>query len=196
MLDYQAILNYLPFHKETYKIMKKLTLILGLFALTLFSCGKQDSRTHSKNYQSFSKLETDNALKKSQVENSLVQLQNAGMFQMNFGSLKQSLGNIDVANYVLENNTQIVLIETLNQEVKRKVYNKMIDDFNTLHTSNNEVLIQNYQSYADENCKKIYGCIGTVNNSEHNWRIIKFLPNPEKCSFEPTITMSNVMLYK
>ncbi len=176
--------------------MKKVALVLSLIALTLNSCGKQDSRPYLKNYQSVSLTETGDALKSSQVENSLVQLQKAGMSQMNFGSLKQSLGNIDVANYALKNNTQIVLIETLNQEAKRKGYNKMIDDFNTLYTSNNEVLIQNYQSYADENCKKIYGCIGTVNNSQHNWRIIKFLPNPEKCSFEPTITMSNVMLYK
>lgn len=175
--------------------MKKLALILGLSAFTLYSCGKQDSSTRLKNYQSFSKPETGNALKNSQVGNSLVQLDKAGMSQMNFGNLKQLLGNIDVANYALENNTQIVLVEILNQEVNRKGYNKMIDDFNMLYTSNNEALIQNYQSYADENCKKIYGCVGSVNDKNHDWKIIKFLPNPEKCSYEPTITISNVMLY-
>jgi hypothetical protein len=56
--------------------------------------------------------------------------------------------------------------------------------------------MQSYQSYSDENCKKIYGCVGTVNNADYEWKIIKFLPNPERCTFEPTITMSNVMLYK
>lgn len=175
--------------------MKELALILGLFAFTLHSCGKHDSITRLKNYQSFSKLENDNGLKNSQVDNSLVQLHKAGMSQMNFSSLKRSLSNIDVANYIIENNTPIILVETLNYEVNWKGYHKMIDDFNMLYTSNNEALIQNYQSYADENCKKIYGCVSSINDVNYDWKIVKFLPNPEKCSYEPTITMSNVMLY-
>lgn len=176
--------------------MKKAALVLSLIALTLNSCGKQDSHPDSKYYQSVSLTESDNSLKNSQIENSLVQLHKASMSQINFGNLKKMLGNIYIANYAIVNNTQIVLIEILNHDENGKGYNKMIDDFNMLHSSNNETLMQNYQSYADENCKKIYGCVGSDNNSDHNWKIIKFLPNPEKCSFEPTITMSNVILYK
>ena len=176
--------------------MKKTALVLGLFVLTLNSCGKQDSVTRPKNYHTVAYTVNDKTPKDSQNENSLVQLQNAGMSQMNFGSLQQSLGSIDIANYAIESNTQIVLIETLNHNVNVKGYNKMIDDFNTLYASDNEALMQSYQSYADENCKKIYGCVGSVNDSDYDWKIIKFLPNPERCSFEPTVTMSNVMLYK
>jgi hypothetical protein len=176
--------------------MKKVALVLGLFVLTLNSCGKHDSVTRPKNYLTVSYTEKDKTSKGSQKENSLVQLQNAGMSKMNFGSLQRALGNIDIANYAIEGNTEIVLIETLNHNVNVKGFNKMIDDFNLLYASDNEVLMQSYQSYSDENCKKIYGCVGTVNNADYEWKIIKFLPNPERCTFEPTITMSNVMLYK
>ena len=176
--------------------MRKVALVLSLIALTLNSCGKQDSHPRPKSYQSVSLTESDNSSKNSQIENSLVQLHNAGMTQMKFGSLKVILGNIDIANYAIENNTHIVLFELSNENVNGQGYNKMIDDFNMPHTSNNEALIQNYQLYADENCTKIYGCVGSDNGSDHNWKIMKFLPSPEKCSFEPTITLSNVMLHK
>jgi hypothetical protein len=176
--------------------MKKTALVLGLSALTLYSCGKHDSSTRPRNYQSVSNTENANSSKNSQSENSLVQLHNAGMSQMSFGSLIEALGNVDVGNYVIENNTEIVLIETLKHNVKVKGFNKMIDNFNSLYDSGNESLMQSYQSYADENCKKIYGCVGTVSDTDYDWKIIKFLPNPERCNFEPTITMSNVMLYK
>ena len=176
--------------------MRKVALVLSLIALTLNSCGKQDSHPRPKSYQSVSLTESDNSSKNSQIENSLVQLHNAGMTQMKFGSLKMILGNIDIANYAIENNTHIVLFGLSNENVNGQGYNKMIDDFNMLHTSNNEALIQNYQLYADENCTKIYGCVGSDNGSDHNWKIMKFLPSPEKCSFEPTITLSNVMLHK
>jgi hypothetical protein len=176
--------------------MKKVALVLGLFVLTLNSCGKQDSGTRPKNYHTVSYTVNDKTSKDSQKEKSLVQLQRAGMSQMNFGSLQKALGSIDIANYAIESNTQIVLIETLNHNVNVKGFNKMIDNFNLLYASDNEVLMQNYQNYADENCKKIYGCVGTVNETDYDWKIIKFLPNPEKCTFEPTITMSNVMLFK
>jgi hypothetical protein len=176
--------------------MKKVALVLSLFVLTLNSCDKQDSVTRPKNYHTVSYTVNDKTLKNSQEENALVQLRRAGMSQMNFSSLQKALGNIDIANYAIESNTQIVLIETLNHNVNVKGFNKMIDDFNLLYGSDNELLMQSYQSYSDQNCKKIYGCVGTVNNADYEWQIIKFLPNPEKCTFEPTITMSNVMLYK
>jgi hypothetical protein len=176
--------------------MKKTALVLGLFVFTLNSCGKQDSVTRSKNYYTVSYTVIDKTSKKIQNVKSLVQLQNAGMSQMNFSSLQKALGKIDIANYAIESNTQIVLIETLNHNVNVKGFNKMIDDFNLLYASDNEVLMQSYQSFSDENCQKIYGCVGTVNDADFDWKIIKFLPNPERCAFEPTITMSNVMLYK
>jgi hypothetical protein len=176
--------------------MKKVALVLGLFVLTLNSCGKQDSVTRPKNYHTVSYTVNDKPSKDSQNEKLLVQLQNAGMSQMNFSSLQEALGKVDIANYAIESNTQIVLIETLNHNVNVKGFNKLIDDFNLLYATDNEVLMQSYQAYSDENCKKIYGCVGTVNDADYDWKIIKFLPNPERCTFEPTITMSNVMLYK
>jgi hypothetical protein len=176
--------------------MKKTALVFGLVVLTLYSCDKQDPDTRLRNYHTVSNTENGKASKDSQNENSLVQLQKAGMSKMNFSSLQQALGKIDIANYAIEGNTEIVLIETLNHNVNVKGFNKMIDDFNLLYASDNEELMQSYQSYSDENCKKIYGCVGTVTNKYYDWKIIKFLPNPERCTFEPTITMSNVMLYK
>lgn len=176
--------------------MKKTALVLGLFVFTLNSCGKQDSVTRSKNYHTVSYTVIDKTSKKLQNEKSLVQLQKAGMSQMNFSSLQKALGKIDIANYAIESNTEIVLIETLNHNSIVKGFNKMIDDFNILYATDNEVIMQTYQSYCDENCKKIYGCVGTVHDKEYDWKIIKFLPNPENCRFEPTITMSSVMLYK
>jgi hypothetical protein len=176
--------------------MKKTALVLGLFVLTLNSCGKQDSVTRSKNYHSVSYTVIDKTSKKSRNERLLVQLQTAGMSQMKFSSLQKALGTIDIANYAIESNTEIVLIETLNHNIIVKGFNKMIDDFNLLYASDNEVLMQNYQTFADVNCKKIYGCVGTVNDEDYEWKIIKFLPNPEKCAVEPTITMSSAMLYK
>jgi hypothetical protein len=88
------------------------------------------------------------------------------------------------------------LIGTLNLRIKLKSFNKIINDFNLLYSTDNEVLMQSYQAYLDENCKKIYGCVGTVNDADYDWKIIKFLPYPERCTFESTITMSKVMLYK
>ena len=176
--------------------MKKVALVLGLFVLTIYSCDKQDSPTRPNNFHAVSYTVIDNYSKEFQNEKLLVQLHKAGMSQMNFSSLQEALGKIDIGNYAVESNTQIVLIETLNHNVNVKGFNKMIDDFNLLYASDNEVLMQSYQSFADENCKKIYGCVGTVNDADYEWKIIKFLPNPEKCTFEPTITMSNVMLYK
>jgi hypothetical protein len=176
--------------------MKKVALVLSLFVLTIISCGKQDSVTRPKHYHTVAYTVNDKTSKDSHDENSLVQLQKAGMSQMNFSSLQEALGKIDIANYAIESNTQVVLIETLNQNVNVKGFNKMIDDFNLLYGSDNEVLMQSYQSYSDEHCKKIYGCVGTVSDKNYDWKIIKFLPNPERCTFEPTITMSNVMLYK
>ncbi len=176
--------------------MKKIALVFGLFVPTLFSCGKQDKVTHLKNYHSVEQTVKDKTSEDSQKKKSHVQLRNAGMSQMDFNKLQRVLGKIDIAKYSIESNTQIELIETLNYNINVKGFNKMIDDFNLLYASDNEVLMQNYQNYADENCKKIYGCVGTVNDSKYDWKIIKFLPNPERCTLEPTITMSNVMLYK
>jgi hypothetical protein len=174
--------------------MKKTALVLGLFVFTLNSCDKHDSVTRPKNYRTVVYTENDNLSKNSQHETSSVQLHNAGMSQIKFVSLLQALGNIDVGNFAIENNTEIVLVESLNHNVNVKGFNKMIDNFNSLYDTNNEALMQSYQSYADQYCKKIYGCVGTIDDIEHDWKIIKFLPNPEKCNFEPTITMSNVML--
>jgi hypothetical protein len=176
--------------------MKKTALVLSLFVLTLISCGKQDSVTRPKNHRTVAYTVDDKTSKDSHDEESLVQLQKAGMSQMNFSSLQEALGKIDIANYAIESNTQVVLIETLNHNVNVKGFNKMIDDFNILYATDNEVIMQIYQSYCDENCKKIYGCVGTVHDKEYDWKIIKFLPNPENCRFEPTITMSSIMLYK
>jgi hypothetical protein len=63
-----------------------------------------------------------------------------------------------------------------------------------LYSTDNESLMRNYQDYADRNCQKIYGCVGSEFNADYDWKIIKFLPNPEKCDLEPTVTISNVML--
>jgi hypothetical protein len=176
--------------------MKKTALVLGLSALTLYSCGKHDSGTRPRNYQTVANTEIANSSQVSQNENSLVQLRKAGMSQMSFIKLKSALGKIDIANFLIEENTPIVLIETLDYNTSIKGYNKMIDGFNSLYASDNEALMESYQLFADENCKKIYGCVGTVDDRQYDWKIIKFLPNPERCNFEPTITMSNVMLYK
>lgn len=176
--------------------MEKVILVLSLFVLTLFSCGKQDSINRQRNYHTVSYTVDDKTSNDSQNENSLVQLQKAGMSQMNFSSLQKALGKIDIANYAIDSSTQIVLIETLDHNLNVNGFNKMIDNFNLLYASDNEVLMQNYQKYADENCKKIYGCVGTLDDADYEWKIIKFLPNPEICTFEPTVTMSNVMLYK
>ena len=176
--------------------MKKVALVLSLFVLTLNSCDKQDSVTRPKSRQTVSSTVFDKTSKDSQNEKLFVQLRNAGMSQMNFSRLQESLGKIDIANHSIESSTQIVLIETLNHNVNVKGFNKMIDNFNLLYASDNAVIMRSYQSYSDENCKKIYGCVGTVNDADYDWKIIKFLPNPDRCTSEPTITMSNVMLYK
>ena len=173
--------------------MKKVALVLGLFVLGLNSCGKQDSVTRPKNYHTVLYTVKDKTSKVNLNKSSLVQLQKAGMSQISFSSLQEALGKIDIANYAIENNTEIVLVETLNHNVNVKGFNKMIDDFNLLYASDNEVLMKGYQKYTDVNCIKIYGCVGTVNNTDYDWKIIKFLPSPEKCTLEPTITISNVM---
>ena len=176
--------------------MKKVALVLGLFVLTLNSCDKHGSVTRSKHSQTVSTTVLDQSSNDAQKKKLLVQLRNAGMSRMNFSSLQESLGKIDIANYSIESSTQIVLVETLNHNVNVKGFNKVIDNFNLLYASNNEVIMRSYQSYSDENCEKIYGCVGTLNETDYDWKIIKFLPNPERCTLEPTITMSNVMLYK
>ena len=176
--------------------MKKVNLVLSLFVLTLNSCDKQGSINNQRNYRTVANTVSDKSSEGSQHENLPVQLRKAGKLQMNFSSLRQALGKIDIANYVIGSNTQVVLIETSNLEENVKGFSKMDDNFNSLNASDNEALMQSYQSYADENCEKIYGCVGTSDDGDYDWKIIKFLPNPERCTLEPTVTMSSVMLYK
>lgn len=185
--------------------MKKTELVLSLSVL-VFIYGEYEPSIRQKVQNDY--LLTSNARLKitSLRKNSLVQLQNAGMTrsgmtrsgmtQMKFIHLQKVLGNINIASYAIEGNTPIVLIETLNHNINVKGFNKMIDNFNSLYSTDNETLMRNYQDYADQNCQKVYGCVGSDSNSGYDWKIIKFLPNPEKCKFNPTITMSNVMLYK
>lgn len=175
--------------------MKNAALVLGLSALTLYFYGKHGSSNRQKSFQTVAFTEQQTSSNNSQKESSPVELQNAGMSQVYFGSLQKVLGNIDIANYAIESDTKIVLIESLNHNINVKGFNKMIDNFNTLYASDNEALMQSYQNFADDNCKKIYGCVGTNIGEEYDWKIIKFLPNPDKCTNEPTITISNVMLY-
>jgi hypothetical protein len=175
--------------------MKKTALVLSLSVLTLIY-GKYDPNIRPRVYNGYIPTSIVNPKIFSHEENSLVQLQKAGMKQMKFIHLQRALGKIDIATYAIEGNTPIVLIETLNHNINVKGFNKMIDNFNSLYSSDNEALMRNYQDYADRNCQKIYGCVGSEINAAYDWKIIKFLPNPEKCDLEPTITMSNVMLYK
>lgn len=175
--------------------MKKTALVLGLSVLTLNSCHKQDPTTRPNNYQMVSNTVNDNFSSKKKMKPP-VQLPLAGFSKIDFCTLQETIGNVDIANYLIEGNTEIVLIESLNHNVNVKGFNKMVDDFNLLYASDNETLMKSYQSYADENCKKIYGCVGAVESGDYEWKIIKFLPSPEKCNVEPTITMSNPMLYK
>jgi hypothetical protein len=173
--------------------MKKTALVLGMSALTLIY-GKYDPSIRPRVHNDYKPKSEQNSKITSHKENSLVELQNAGMSQMKYIQLQKALGKIDIASYAIEGNTPIVLIETLNHNISVKGFNKMIDNFNSLYSTNNEALMRNYQDYADRNCQKIYGCVGTEANAAYDWKIIKFLPNPEKCNFEPTVTMSNVML--
>ena len=175
--------------------MKKNALVLSLSVLTLIY-GKYDSNIRPRVHNDYLPKSNVNPKITSHKEKSFVQLQNAGMSQMKFIHLQEALGKIDIASYAIEGNTPIVLIETLNHNINVKGYNKMIDNFNSLYSTDNEALMRNYQDYADLNCQKIYGCVGSETNSDYDWKIIKFLPNPEKCNFEPTITMSNIVLYK
>ena len=180
--------------------MKKTALVLSLSVLTLIY-GKYDQNIRPRVYNRYKPM-SDVTLKiTSHNENSLVQLQKAGMSetgmsQMKFIHLQKALGKIDIASYAIEGNTPIVLIETMNHNINVKGFNKMIDNFNSLYSTDNEALMRNYQDYADRNCQKIYGCVGSEANATYDWKIIRFLPNPERCDLEPTITMSNVMLYK
>jgi hypothetical protein len=175
--------------------MKKTALVLSLSVLTLIY-GKYDPNIRPRVNKGYKPMPNVTQKITSQKENSLVKLQKAGMSQMKFIHLQKALGKIDIASYDIESNTTIVLIETLNHNINVKGFNKMIDNFNSLYSSDNEALMRNYQDYADRNCQKIYGCVGAEFNSTYDWMIIKFLPNPEKCELEATITMSNVMLYK
>ena len=70
------------------------------------------------------------------------------MSQVYFGSLQKVLGNIDIANYAIENDTKIVLIESLNHNINVKGFNKMIDNFNTLYASDNEALMQELSKFC------------------------------------------------
>ncbi len=175
--------------------MKRTVLILSLSVLSLIY-GKQDPNIRSRVHNDYLPPSVVNQKITSHKDTSLVQLRNAGMSQMKFIHLQNTLGKIDVGTYAIEGNTQIVLIETFNHNINVKGYNKMIDNFNSLYSTDNEALMRNYQDYADRSCQKIYGCVGSEVNADYDWKIIKFLPNPEKCDLEPTITMSNVMLYK
>jgi hypothetical protein len=180
--------------------MKKTALVLGLTFLTLIY-GKYDTKIRPRANNGYKQV-SDVTLKiKSIKEKSFVNLQKAGMIrsgltQMKFIHLQKALGKINIASYAIEGNTPIVLIETMNHNINVKGFNKMIDNFNSLYSTDNEALMRNYQEYADQYCQKIYGCVGSEINATYDWKIIKFLPNPEKCDLEPTITMSNVMLYK
>ena len=120
--------------------MKKTALVLGLFVFTFYVYDKQDSAARQKNYHTVANTVMDETSQDSQKENSPVQLQKAGMSEMDFSSLQKALGKIDIANYAIESNTEIVLIETLNHNVNVKGFNKMIDDFNLLYASDNEAL--------------------------------------------------------
>lgn len=175
--------------------MKKAVLILSLSVLPLIY-GKHDPNIRPRIHNDYLPPSLVNQKITSHQETSLVQLRKAGMSQMKFIHLQKALGKIDIATYAIEGNTPIVLIETLNHNINVKGYNKMIDNFNSLYSTDNEALMRNYQDYADRNCQKVYGCVGSEVNADYDWKIIKFLPNPEKCDLEPTITMSNVMLYK
>ena len=174
--------------------MKKTALVLSLSVLTLIY-GKYDPNIRPRVYNGYNPTLAVAPKITSLKENSLVQLQKAGMIQMTFVHLQKLLGKIDIASYAIEGNTPIVLVETLNHNINVKGFDKMIDNFNSLYSTDNEALMRNYQDYADRNCQKIYGCVGSEMNATYDWKIIKFLPNPEKCDLEPTITMSNVMLY-
>lgn len=175
--------------------MKKVALVLGLIVFTFHCCDKQDPTARKRIYRTVSYQGIDKTSKNSQNEKMIVQLKEVGMFQTNFHSLQKDLSKIDIANYEIESNTPVFVIKTLNKVTNTLGFNKMIDNFNQPNTPDNEILMQNYQSFADANCKKIYGCVGADNKSDYEWKIIKFLPNPEKCSLEPTITMRNMMLY-
>lgn len=175
--------------------MKKNALVLSLFVLVLIY-GKYDPNIRPRVHNDYLAMSNVNQKITSHNEKLLVELRNAGMTQMKFIHLQEALGKIDIASYAIEGNSPIVLIETLNHNIYVKGYNKMIDNFNSLYSTDNETLMRNYQEYADRNCQKIYGCVGSTANADYDWKIIKFLPNPEKCNLEPTITMSNVMLYK
>jgi hypothetical protein len=173
--------------------MKKTALVLGMSALTLIY-GKYDPSIRPRVHKDYQPVSEQNSKIISQKENSLVQLQNAGMKEIQFRHLQKTLGKIDISTYTIKDKTPIILIESLNHNISVKGFNKMIDNFNSLYSTDNEALMRNYQDYADRHCQKIYGCVGTEANAPCDWKIIKFLPNPEKCNFEPTITMSNVML--
>ena len=97
--------------------MKKTALVLGLFVFTFYVYDKQDSAARQKNYHTVANTVMDETSQDSQKENSPVQLQKAGMSEMDFSSLQKALGKIDIANYAIESNTEIVLIETLNHNV-------------------------------------------------------------------------------
>ncbi len=175
--------------------MKKTVLVLSLSVFTLIY-GKYDPNIRPRVHYDYLPKSSITPKITSQRENLLVQLQNAGMSQMNFINLQKALGKIDISIYAIEDDTPIALNEILNHNIIVKGYDKMIDNFNSLYSTDNEALMRNYQDYADRNCQKIYGCVGSEANADYDWKIIKFLPNPEKCNIEPTITMSNVMLYK
>lgn len=173
--------------------MKKNELVLSLSVL-VFIYGETEPRIRQKVQEGYFNIFTLAPKNNSQNEKSFVQSQNVGISQMKFIQLQSVLGKIDISSFAIEANTTIVLIESLNHNINIKGYNKMIDNFNSLYSTDNETLMRNYQDYADQNCQKIYGCVGSDSNSDYEWKIIKFLPNPEKCNLEPTITMSNVML--
>lgn len=176
-------------------MIKKTALVLGLSVLILIY-GKYDPSIRPRVQNDYLPMLNVTHKITSHKENLLVQLQKAGMTQIKFHLLQKSLGKIDIATYAIEGNTPIVLIETLNHNICVKGYHEIIDNFNSLYSTDNETLMRNYQDFADRNCQKIYGCVGSEANAAYDWKIIRFLPNPEKRKFEPTITMSNVMLYK
>ena len=166
--------------------MKKINLFLSLSVLSLFY-GRYEPSVHLRVQNGY--LPLSNMIPKitSYREELLLQEQKVEITQMNFIHLQKALGKIDVGFYAIESNTPIVLIETLSHNINVKGYHKMIDNFSSLYSSDNKVLMRAYQSYADQNCQKIYGCVGSDANDTYDWKIIKFLPNPENVIYNPPL---------
>ena len=82
--------------------MKKTALVLGLFVFALNSCDKQDPLTRPRYYHTVLYTVKNETLKDSQKEKTLVQPQKTEVSQISFSSLQETLGNIDITNYIKE----------------------------------------------------------------------------------------------